>query len=585
MTSVSTSDLIPHISGGRVPSGKAALVAAFFLATTLVWSGCASDDASIDQDPRPVAWVNDDLVTVSEFEQTYINFLVLSGGNDTLENRRIHLENLIDGFLLAEVFDREGLDSLFEYQRLKKRDYRAVLAERYFDEAFLFTLPAPTEEDLRRTFSLSKQQVAVRHLFFMSEEQAEQSWERLESGTSFIDEAQRVYDTASFDSTAGLLGPVKYFSVDDAFAETAFSLEVGAYSEPIRSRYGFHIIKAEDRIFQPILTESEYQVKRDGISSQFRLRTRRLEGDRFVRSFMEGLDVQAQQEAIEALQFLLQEALRDNDSPVPIGQEESEGFRLQQLLDDLDPSSVLATYLWDGEREAFTVEEYLFWLEALPFWEARDRTAASVGRAMRNELLARKGEEERYDDAKAREQHRRQMRLAKSRVMRGVLRSDTSSAIPAELFDRALESKGLADRTMQRATYDLIQLDNQGQADRIAERIRDGEVAFRDIPGYRKVSDQLLTGEEPLHHHIRKAPDGEVVVIGLQDSWVVARVDERSKVDVDQTDEAAALVAEFGPLVREYELLREERRDADIRVDSVLFEQLYSLELFRREIQ
>ncbi|MDA0684238.1 MAG: peptidylprolyl isomerase [Bacteroidetes bacterium] len=564
---------------------KAVLVTAFFLSLLFSATGCGSAGADIDVDPRVLATVNGHDVSVTWFEQTYINFLIQTGGNDTLENRSIHLENLIDGLLLAGAFEDQELDSSHVFQRTVARKEKSILAERYFDEEFLLGLEPPTEEDLRATFVRSKDQVVVRHLYFFSPVDAAASWERLENGTPFLEEAQRVYQTAAFDSSAGYLGPIKYFSVDDAFAEAAFSTPAGEYSEPVRSRFGYHIILVEDRYRQPLITESEYQTKKNGVSSQFRLRKRRLEGDQFVRGFMEDLNVVAQQKAIEALNSLLQD-FANTVSPRPrIVQPTESQFEIDSLRLNMNPETILATYEWEGELQPFTAGDYLFWLEDLPFQEALGRTAASVGRAMRNELLAKAGEEAGYDDATADALLDRELLLLQARMMRDRLRMDKTAAVPADLIERAMKAKGIDRRQQFRADFNWLPAGTEGEAQQIRTALVQKRVDPDQIPGMIREQDRLLMDIPELAQHVRNAPIDSIVVVGTGTGWGVLTVLSRTAVDMSSDDERQLVIDQLRPLAREYELVAQLREEADISVDGDLFDQIFNVEQLKRELR
>ncbi|MBO6575936.1 MAG: peptidylprolyl isomerase [Rhodothermales bacterium] len=356
-------------------------------------AACGPEPEQTRFDQRPVAVANEDSVTAAEFTSSFVTFLIGTGLNDDLQTRRIHLENMIDAELLAQEARRRGLagDSLGLLRADLER--RRAVGARFFEEAFVETLPPPTEEEIRQTFARYKAQVVVRHLYFTDPDEARASWERLEEGEDFLVEAARVYGLADVDSAAGFLGPIRYFQMDDAFAEAAFELEPGAYSTPVRSRFGWHIIRAEDIWQSPLLTESEFQVRQGGLSSQFRLRRRRLEGDRFVRGFMESLEVQAEGPAITALGSMLRD-LSPDPGPVAgpvLAPEVGDRIPASELRAMIEPSTPLATYRYRGAERAFTAADYLAWLPFLPFQEARNRTAASVGRALRNEVFYLEG--------------------------------------------------------------------------------------------------------------------------------------------------------------------------------------------------
>ncbi len=545
-----------------------------FLLPLVFLGGCGQESAPIDSDSRVLAKVNGHEITVSWFEQTYVNFLIQTGGEDSQINRTVHLDNLIDALLLSDEFLARGMDDDPAYKTFSNRKRRSILAERFFDETFLLKLGPPTEAELRRAFALSKDQVVVRHLFFMNREAAEASYARLETGTPFLEEAQVVYQTAEFDSTAGYLGPVKYFSVDAAFGETAFNLDVGTYSRPVRSRFGYHIILAENKFIEPLLTESEYQTKREGVSSQFRLRKRRLEGDTFVRSFMEERNVEVSQDAITALQSLLRDFSVQVDPRPNVIRAGDSNFKIDSLRNNMAAETVLSTYEWNGNRLPFTAGDYVFWLEDLPFQEALNSTAASVGRAMRNELLAKAGEEKGYDDAIAKALLDRDLKHQRSTLMRRYFREHPVENIDEELIQRAFETNGL-DRQLQ-FTVDAkwVTFKTYSEAQNVSKLLTAKRAEMSQYPGFVEVSGTRLYDIPDLAQHIRGAEIGKYIVVGLNDAWAVLYVIDRVKESLDWQANRAAIIKQLAPFAGEYQLVSALRKKANIEIQYELFDRI-----------
>jgi parvulin-like peptidyl-prolyl isomerase len=390
--------------------------------------------------------VNGIEISVADFDRTYVANLMATGSNDTRRERWFHLENLVDAELLyREALDR-GLADDSVSQVFRERETKKALGGRFFEKAFLETLQPLTDAQTRQAFALSKEKAVVRHLFYRDSVEANRAWERLNRGVDFLEEATRCYGLSEIDSTAGYLGPVGYFSVDDAFAEAAFALpEPGDFTPPVRTRFGYHIILLEDRILTPIITESEYQTKKAGVASQTRLRKRRLEGDRFVRSFMEELDVVVNPEAIDALNAEL-ELLEKSVVEDEVSLQSPEDLPLRPLGEGmaLEPSTPLARYTIGGEERVFTAGQYGFWLPDLPFPEARYRTAASVGRALRNEVFAdeavRRGLR---DDPIVEQEVEFQMRIHLAQRLRQSVRADTANPIDPEELRMAYQRIGI----------------------------------------------------------------------------------------------------------------------------------------------
>ena len=336
-----------------------------------------------------MAQVNDHVIRVEEFERSYVQVLLQTGQNDSQTSRYAHLNFLIDEQLWYEEALQRNLFSdslLFEFTELTRKH---AIGGRYYEIELVEQLPELTDLEIRQAFARYKQPVMARHLFFRNEQAAHAAYERLRAGHSFLDEAQRTYQTEIFDSTAGWLGEIRYFQVDDAFAEAAFALSIDSFSRPVRTRQGWHIIKVEDQSRAPILTESEFQSRKKGLTDLLHLRKRRLEGDHFVRSFMQTRKVQVNPEAIRSLGAALGRIM-------PSSMDLDPAFDTAALM--LTPETPLATFLMDGKLQTFTAGDYFFWLPKLPLSEATSNPAASVGRAIRNEAFALAGSELGLDD-------------------------------------------------------------------------------------------------------------------------------------------------------------------------------------------
>lgn len=532
------------------------------LALLLFIAGCGSGDAGPgpDRDPRTLASVEGFDISVSWFEQTYIDFLVRSGSNDSDVARAAHLEQLIDAILLSQHYSDLRRDTTATFREEVRRIEAEELGSRFFETAFLDTMSAPTDIQLRQAYIRDQSKRVVRHLFFTSQQQADESYARLQSGVPFLEEAQYVYGLSEPDSMAGFLGPVGYYSVDDAFAESAFSLEPGAFSEPVRSRYGYHIILLENIIQEPLLTESAYLTRRSGLSSQYRQRRRRLEGDQFVRAFMNQLDVEVNAPAIAALNDLITSIDPTPDEAAGrVGVQMDTGWK-----QDVDPSTPLLTFDWDGEREAFTAGDYAFWFDALPQREARERTAASVGRALRNEALARAGDEEDLRDDEWETEVDRRVRLEKARRMRESLREE-DVMVDTTLVKQAFDRLGWANRRMATLSFDAITAVSPEAVQRAASLTRTWPIQIRDA------SLESIPEWSP---YVAGAPIDSVIFVGRRDDWAAIRVLKRERIQPSWEQDQAEVVRRLRPFVAEYELVKQLRDGAEIWIDEALMREI-----------
>jgi len=94
----------------------------------------------------------------------------------------------------------------------------------------------------------------------LARQRAEAILARARKGEDFAKLAQET----SMDSSASVGGDIGYVTpgqVDPAYQAAAFSLAVGALSDPVRSRVGYHIIKVTDKKKEGIATLDESRVQ------------------------------------------------------------------------------------------------------------------------------------------------------------------------------------------------------------------------------------------------------------------------------------------------------------------------------------
>lgn len=107
-----------------------------------------------------------------------------------------------------------------------------------------------------------EQEVRARHILVENEALARAALKRVQSGEDFA----KVADQVSKDpgSRGGELGWFTKDRMVPEFAEAAFKLQPGQISQPVKSQFGWHIIKVEERREKPFpkLEEVRDQVER-----------------------------------------------------------------------------------------------------------------------------------------------------------------------------------------------------------------------------------------------------------------------------------------------------------------------------------
>lgn len=166
------------------------------------------------------------------------------------QRRLAALAALVDIKVLAEAAKIEKLaDSADFKQRLEFLKDRALHNE-FFQTAIVNKIG---DADVRSRYDKeiaampAKNEVRARHILVKTEDEAKAIIKKLEDGAKFEDLAKE----SSTDGSAEQGGDLGYFSegmMVPEFEKAAFALDVGGYTkEPVKSQFGYHVIKLEDK--------------------------------------------------------------------------------------------------------------------------------------------------------------------------------------------------------------------------------------------------------------------------------------------------------------------------------------------------
>jgi peptidyl-prolyl cis-trans isomerase C len=109
-----------------------------------------------------------------------------------------------------------------------------------------------------------QQEVHARHILVPTEDEAKAVLAELKKGTDFAELAKQKSKDPGAAAEGGDLG---YFTKDQMvpeFADVAFKLDKGQVSDPVKTQFGWHIIKVEDKRTKPV---PEYDKVKDQIEA------------------------------------------------------------------------------------------------------------------------------------------------------------------------------------------------------------------------------------------------------------------------------------------------------------------------------
>ncbi len=159
------------------------------------------------------------------------------------------LDQLIAGKAIIAAARRAGLDQdeavrarirRAEEQELQQAWLTAEIASRIPDDAIR------ARYDQQIANRQAEEEVHARHILVPTESEAREALAEIRGGADFSAVAQR-RSTGPGTREGGDLGFFKRGDMVPEFAEAAFALQPGQVSEPVRSPFGWHIIKVEER--------------------------------------------------------------------------------------------------------------------------------------------------------------------------------------------------------------------------------------------------------------------------------------------------------------------------------------------------
>jgi peptidyl-prolyl cis-trans isomerase C len=173
------------------------------------------------------------------------------------EQKRDYLINyLADVVVLSQAAEQQKLGDRPDVKHRLIFDHNRLLMEALLQDAGKAALSEKTEREVYDEAIKqvkNEEEVRARHILVPTEEEAKAIEAELKKGADFATLAKE----KSKDPGAAEGGDLGYFTKDQMvpeFAEVAFKLDKGQISDPVKTQFGWHIIKVEDKRVKPTPT-------------------------------------------------------------------------------------------------------------------------------------------------------------------------------------------------------------------------------------------------------------------------------------------------------------------------------------------
>jgi peptidyl-prolyl cis-trans isomerase SurA len=199
-------------------------------------------------DERVLFTVGGDKVTVNDFEYVYNKNNINNQADYSEKSLRDYL-NLYENFRLkvkeAEAMQLDTITSL----KTELEGYRKQLAKSYLTDREI------SDKLIEEAYERSKTEVDASHILVKCDENANPAdtlaaykkimalRKRIEKGESFEKVAREASEDPSAKTNGGNLGYFTVFGTIYPFESAAYNLKPGELSEPVRTEFGYHLIK------------------------------------------------------------------------------------------------------------------------------------------------------------------------------------------------------------------------------------------------------------------------------------------------------------------------------------------------------
>lgn len=162
------------------------------------------------------------------------------------------LDELIKKEILYQEAVKKGIDKdsgyLKRVEDFKKITLVSLLLEKEIEEK-----AKVSEQEVKNYYEKHKEefapasQIRASHILVKTEEEAKKIYERLKKGEDFAEIAKKISKDTATAKNGGDLGFFSKGQMVPEFEAAAVKLKKGEFSEPVSTRFGFHIIKLTDK--------------------------------------------------------------------------------------------------------------------------------------------------------------------------------------------------------------------------------------------------------------------------------------------------------------------------------------------------
>lgn len=312
-----------------------------------------------------VAKIGDEIITLEEYRISYLKVLKQPNIFDSKKLREEFLDDMIEFKILANEAKKNNCNSddklKYKIEAYKNKSLRELHYEKVIKPKIKID-----EKDIEDAYIFTQEKRRISHLFLSTKKSADSIHSLLENGSNFELLASQIFKDDSLKNSGGDLGWITWDQFDYDLATAAFTMPFGKYSEPIKSSFGFHIIKATDYKKKPLITRNEYELHKKRAKSLLEYKI----GDKIASEYINNLVKSADVVMYPEVYYLVKANLSINLKRIPTQFDHMSEFQLQE-----NEVKQIESNLWDSRDKIIatvngadiSVGEFLGGLHYVPY--------------------------------------------------------------------------------------------------------------------------------------------------------------------------------------------------------------------------
>lgn len=160
-------------------------------------------------------------------------------------------EQLIAVYAFAKYGEEEKIDETEEFKNVMENARKDILAQMAMRK--LFATVNVTEEEIKEYYEANKSKyskgasVYAKHILVDNEEKCTELLNAITSGEKVFEDVAKESSTCPSGANGGDLGEFGRGQMVKEFEDAAFAAEIGHIVGPVKTQFGYHLIKVEDK--------------------------------------------------------------------------------------------------------------------------------------------------------------------------------------------------------------------------------------------------------------------------------------------------------------------------------------------------